>query len=276
MAHMRQHCRERHISRSERTQSILRSSEVEIPGIGFGRQSVQFAGRERLVSAENERFARLADVQLRRRKVLRHRVVLREGRRHEGLRRDDEVLDPHAAALRGVAAGAGLFDRVSTHPALLVELVEQRLLLLHRFFARLFVEKRAERQRREVDIVQIVSGNNRHFRGVDVGRKIAHLHRRVASTLENEEIAHVAAMADAATHRTGFGLDRGVARNEQNRDFDQRNRGIIAEREVLGSQLAKQRLVGNVPIVEEVEEHGSLRSREEENEIVLVSIDRAE
>ena len=83
-------------------------------------------------------------------------------------------------------------------------------------------------------------------------------------------------MADAATHRTGFGLDRGVARNEQNRDFDQRNRGIIAEREVLGSQLAKQRLVGNVPIVEEVEEHGSLRSREEENEIVLVSIDRAE
>ena len=75
--------------------------------------------------------------------MLRHHVVLREGRRHEGLRCDDEVLDPHAAALRGVAAWSGLFDRVSTHPALLVELVKQRLLLLDRLFARLFVEKRA-------------------------------------------------------------------------------------------------------------------------------------
>lgn len=109
-----------------------------------------------------------------------------------------------------------------------------------------------------------------------MGRKIAHLHRRVASTLENEEVAHMTAVADAATHRAGFWLDRRVAGNEQNRDFDQRHRGIIAESEVLGSQLAKQRLVGDVPIVEEVEEHGSLRSREEEDEIVLVSIDRAE
>ena len=109
-----------------------------------------------------------------------------------------------------------------------------------------------------------------------MGGKIAHLHRRIVSTLENEEIAHVAAMAHAATHRAGFWLNRRVARNEQNRDFDQRNRRIIAESEVLGSQLAKQGFVGNVPIVEEIEEHGSFRPREVVYEIVLFSVDRAE
>ena len=276
MSHVRQQCGERDIPRPESAQPGLRRPNVQAPGIGLGGPPVEFAGRQRLIAAENEGLAALADVELRGREVLHHHAVLREGRRHEGLRRDDQMVDSHAAALRGVSARARLLDGVVAHPALLLELVQQRLLLLDGLLAVLFVEKGAQRQRDEVDIVEIVSRNDRRIRALHVGGQRAHVHRRVAPPLEDEEVAHVAAVANAATHRAGLRLDRRVARNEQNRDLHQRNRRVVAEREVLGAQLAEQRLIGNVPIVEEVEEHGALRPRQEEKEVILVSVDRSE
>ena len=133
------------------------------------------------------------------------------------------MLDSHATALGGVLVSPSLLDRIATNPTLLFELVarmEQWFLLLNGLFLMFFVEKSAERQRREVDIIEIVSRNNGRIGIIQMRRNAVHLHGRIASTLENEKVAHMAAMAKATTHRAGFGLDRRVAWNEQNRDLN--------------------------------------------------------
>ena len=214
--------------------------------------------RQRLTAAEDGIGAVGADDEGGGREVAAENGILREGRRHERLRRDDEAVDRLAAAAEHASqARGGVLRRVQ---AALADGDAGRLRHVGREERRLF----SERERGVVDVVEVVAVRHAVV-GVVVGE-------RAVGVLEDEEIGGHASVVAVATQWTDVALDGGVAWNEEDGEFEQTERGEILDGG-LGAHGFENGLIGDVLVVEEVETEDAFLSAQRADEVVGLPVE---